>query len=158
MGCNGSSLRQAEKGPATRRDSMARGFGKGGDDNKVPGGGGFYIGDEIARGGMSIVYQCNKSGSKVSYACKVINKKKLLYGYGVSSRQREKEERHLHNEIRALRALDHPNIVKVHHVHENDLKIFIVMELCSEGELFDFIIESKSLNESDASRIARHSA
>ena len=164
MGCNTSKSPDGGwpegRGDGGGSGGKSRGgFAEGGDDRgSVPGGQGYRIGPEIARGGMSVVHHCTKKGEKTPYACKVINKKKLLYGYGVSSKQREKEERHLHNEIRALRALDHPNIIKVHHCHESDAKIYIVMEMCDAGELFDFIIESKALSEADASAIARQIA
>jgi len=41
-----------------------------------------------------------------------------------------------HNEINILRALDHPNIVKAHEVFECRGQMFLVLELCSGGDLY----------------------
>lgn len=42
----------------------------------------------------------------------------------------------LRNEIAILRSLDHPNIVKAYEVFEKKTSIYIVMELCSGGDLY----------------------
>jgi len=42
----------------------------------------------------------------------------------------------LRNEIDILRRLDHPNIVKAYEVYETKRQIYVVMELCSGGDLY----------------------
>ncbi|KAL7543585.1 hypothetical protein ACHAXR_012878 [Thalassiosira sp. AJA248-18] len=42
----------------------------------------------------------------------------------------------LRNEINVLRSLDHPNIVKAYEVYETNTNIFVLMELCSGGDLY----------------------
>jgi calcium-dependent protein kinase len=56
-------------------------------------------------------------------------------------------------EIRILRTLDHPNIVKYYETFEGDQYIYIVMEYCSGGELFDKILEREIFGEKEAARI-----
>eukprot|EP00434_Breviolum_minutum_P039040 symbB.v1.2.034646.t1/scaffold4504.1/size42116/2 len=44
-------------------------------------------------------------------------------------------------EIRIMQLMDHPNIIKLYEAFEDKVKVYLVMELCSGGELFDRIIE-----------------
>jgi calcium-dependent protein kinase len=43
----------------------------------------------------------------------------------------------LREEITIMCQLDHPNIVRLEEVYENDHEIFLIQELCSGGDLFD---------------------
>ena len=47
----------------------------------------------------------------------------------------------LKREIDILRTMDHPNIIKLVDVFEDDKYLHLVTELCTGGELFDRIIE-----------------
>ncbi len=42
-----------------------------------------------------------------------------------------------------LAVLDHPNIIKVYEFFEDQFYLYIVMELCKGGELYDKIKEFK---------------
>jgi len=55
----------------------------------------------------------------------------------------------LHNEIAILRSLDHPNIIKAYEVYSNKSQIYIVMEICSGGDLYKRLPYS----EKDAAKI-----
>ena len=46
---------------------------------------------------------------------------------------------HLKNEIASLRKLNHPNIVKLEEVIENESQLYFVMELCSGGSLAEHV-------------------
>jgi len=45
------------------------------------------------------------------------------------------------SEIEILIKLDHPNIIKLYEIFENEKYIYLIMELCTGGELFNKIIE-----------------
>lgn len=49
-----------------------------------------------------------------------------------------------------MKELDHPNIIKLFEVFENDSYVYLVMELCEGGELFHKIIEIDHFTESTA--------
>lgn len=63
----------------------------------------------------------------------------------------------LRNELDVMRRVDHPNIIKLYDVFETSTELYIVMELCQGGELFDRIKsqENGAYSEKDASSILR---
>ena len=57
------------------------------------------------------------------------------------------------NEITALKALDHPNIIKLFEIYEDEDDVYLVQELCRGGELFDYIVNQEFLSEYQAALI-----
>jgi len=53
-------------------------------------------------------------------------------------------------EIAIMKMMDHPNIIKLYESFEDHRNIYLVMELCLGGELFDRIIESGHFTEVQA--------
>ncbi len=49
--------------------------------------------------------------------------------------------------------MDHPNILKLYEVFQDDAKFYVVTEICSGGELFDEIVNRQSFSEKDAAEI-----
>ena len=80
-----------------------------------------------------------KTGEKV--AIKIINKKKL---------KEKNDQIHLKREIDLLQKINHTNIISVYEIFENYENYFIIMEYCSRGELFNYIVSKKRLNEGEA--------
>ncbi|KAL7548207.1 hypothetical protein ACHAWF_011502 [Thalassiosira exigua] len=60
-----------------------------------------------------------------------------------------------YTEIKTLRSLQHPHIIQLFDVYLAPDKIYIVMELMSGGELFDYVVQKGTLTEEEASRIVR---
>lgn len=86
------------------------------------------------------------SDENFKVAIKVISKKKI-----------DDDIDQLLDEISILKKLDHPNIIKYYETYENQKYMYIVMEYCSGGELFD-VIASKAkregnFNESEAAEM-----
>ena len=52
----------------------------------------------------------------------------------------------IRDEIKILNLLDHPNIIKYFEEYENDKYIYLVMEYCNGGDLFDVIEKMQSEN------------
>jgi len=63
---------------------------------------------------------------------------------------KSKQIRKLWNEISIMKSLDHPNIVKLHETFEDSRQIYLCMELCEGGELFDRIAAARHFTERDA--------
>jgi calcium-dependent protein kinase len=59
------------------------------------------------------------------------------------------------NEINALRIIDHPNIIKLYEFFEDDNEYFMITELVTGGELFDFLMQTGKLSESMTSQFMR---
>lgn len=64
--------------------------------------------------------------------------------------QSPKQIARLQREIRFLKLLNHPNIVKVLDVIETHDFIYIIMEYAVGGELFDYIVANKRVKEKEA--------
>jgi len=56
-------------------------------------------------------------------------------------------------EIAILKQLDHPNILKLYEVFQDDKRFYLVTELCKGGELFDEIIKNGVFTEKAAAEV-----
>ncbi|GAB6028454.1 hypothetical protein CHUAL_002615 [Chamberlinius hualienensis] len=95
--------------------------------------------ETIGSGGFAKVKLAvhNLTGEKV--AIKIMEKKKL-----------GDDLPRVRLEIIALKTLCHRHICSLYQVIETNSKIFLVMEHCSGGELFDYIVERDRLDENEA--------
>eukprot|EP00437_Effrenium_voratum_P044386 CAMPEP_0181477754 /NCGR_PEP_ID=MMETSP1110-20121109/42382_1 /TAXON_ID=174948 /ORGANISM="Symbiodinium sp., Strain CCMP421" /LENGTH=525 /DNA_ID=CAMNT_0023603071 /DNA_START=51 /DNA_END=1628 /DNA_ORIENTATION=- len=59
-------------------------------------------------------------------------------------------------EILIMKVMDHPNIIKLYETFEDRRHLYLVMELCTGGELFDKILETGHFMESDAAIVVSH--
>ena len=57
------------------------------------------------------------------------------------------------DEVQILSKVDHPHIMKVYELYETSDRYYIVSELLTGGELFDYIIKSKHVSEALAARV-----
>jgi len=102
----------------------------------------FTLGEELGRGGFSIVKRGIEKETGDAYAIKIISKN-----------QSEEELNLLRREIDIMKKLKHDNIVSLHSVFEDNDTMFLVMELATGGELFDQIINKGVYSEQDAAFI-----
>jgi len=82
---------------------------------------------EIGSGGFSRCLLVKNKNTGLQFACKELPKKNLSDYEG------------LMREVNLMIQLDHPNIIKLYEVYENEKNIYLIMELCTGGELFDRI-------------------
>lgn len=59
----------------------------------------------------------------------------------------------VYNEIECLKRLRHKNIARLYQVFETSTVIYIVLEYCAGGELFDYIVSKSKLDEEEANKI-----
>ena len=107
----------------------------------------YEIVKEIGTGGFSRCLLVKNKTTGILYACKELAKKKLSDYEG------------LMREVNLMIKLDHPNIIKLYEVYENEKYIYLIMELCTGGELFDRIVENtengKPFTEKQAANLFR---
>eukprot|EP00035_Acanthoeca_spectabilis_P021030 m.435930 g.435930 ORF g.435930 m.435930 type:complete len:555 (-) comp17913_c0_seq1:127-1791(-) len=84
-------------------------------------------GRPIGKGGTSNVVRVTHKITKQEYALKIINMHRLT----------PDKRTQLLREVEIMRSLDHPNIIRIHEVFKTEFTLFIVMEFCTGGELFD---------------------
>ena len=86
----------------------------------------FYeIEKELGSGAYGQVSQVKNKSTGEYFACKKMNKRQI------SNKERFKVE------IDLLKATDHPYIVKLHELYEDNVYLYLIMEICKGGELFD---------------------
>lgn len=61
----------------------------------------------------------------------------------------------LMNEVTILKNLDHPNIIKIYEFYEDEFNLYLVLDMCTGGELLDAILKKGSLNEQLAAEYMR---
>jgi calcium-dependent protein kinase len=66
-----------------------------------------------------------------------------------------KEKVRFFQEIEILRQLDHPNIVRLYEVFQDEKRYYLVTELCTGGELFEEITKRSYFSEQDAANIIK---
>eukprot|EP00924_Labyrinthula_sp_SR-Ha-C_P007413 augustus_masked-scaffold_24-processed-gene-2.23-mRNA-1 protein AED:0.11 eAED:0.11 QI:0/-1/0/1/-1/1/1/0/650 len=87
--------------------------------------------EKIGAGKFATVYLANRKGfPNEKYALKLIEKVKMGH----------EESKLLRTEVAILRIVDHPNVVKLVDVCEDETNLYILTEFVSGGELFGFIV------------------
>ena len=61
----------------------------------------------------------------------------------------------MEQELEVLQNTDHPHIVRVMELLEDEAKFYIVSELITGGELYDYIIKKKRLSERESASIIK---
>ena len=61
----------------------------------------------------------------------------------------------VHHEVKSLRKVDHPNIVKIHETFADNEYFYIVMEYCTGIELFDHIEQNGNVCEESAAELTK---
>jgi len=106
---------------------------------------GYYVFEQIGKGGFSLIYRVKSLKFEVEFAAKVI----------IENHNKVQTFQMFNNEINLLMRLDHPNIIKVYDSFYIDLGMILVLEYCPNGSLFDEISSSGPLKEIRFLKIAK---
>lgn len=105
----------------------------------------FIIRDEIVgSGAFATVKKAIERSTGITYAAKIISKKKALGGLDGVAR-----------ELQILKKLNHPGIVRLKAFYEDNDNYYLVMEYISGGDLMDFVACNGAIDESASREIAR---
>lgn len=107
----------------------------------------YKLGRELGRGEFGITHQCFDVDSGEEYACKIIAKQNL---------RTEIDRDDVKREVEIMRRLPrHHNIVTFKEAYEDKEAIYLVMELCGGGELFDRIVARGHYTERAAAKVTK---
>ncbi|KAK4265453.1 hypothetical protein QN277_026505 [Acacia crassicarpa] len=104
----------------------------------------YKLGRTIGEGTFAKVKLAVNSINGQHVAIKILDKKMVMESHLKYQVQRE---------IRTMKLLNHPNIVKIHEVLGTRTKIYIVMEYISGGQLSDKLSYAIKLNETEARKL-----
>lgn len=108
----------------------------------------FYsIGKKLGQGQFGTTFLCVEKKSKKEFACKSIAKRKLVTKEDVEDVRREIQIMH--------HVAGHPNVISIVAAYEDAVAVYVMMELCSGGELFDRIVQRGHYSERKAAELAR---
>jgi len=99
----------------------------------------YDFGEELGRGGFSVVRKAVHKQSKGVFAVKIIEK----------NPESAEELQLLQREIDIMRKLRHKNIIQLEEVYDDETHIYLVLELVTGGELFDQIVSRGTYSEAD---------
>jgi calcium/calmodulin-dependent protein kinase I len=100
----------------------------------------YDLGAVLGRGGCAVVYEAQNRRTGGTVAVKRLSKA----GF---------EMRLLERELKIMRTLTHPHILKLYDAFESAEYVDLVLEFVDGGELFDAIIANNGLAENDCARI-----
>ncbi|XP_031350443.1 serine/threonine-protein kinase GL21140-like, partial [Photinus pyralis] len=105
----------------------------------------YSVGRMIGDGNFAVVRLCVDKTTNVGHALKIIDKSKC-----------KGKEDMVENEVRILRRLNHPNVMRL--VDEQDTKpmLYLVCELVKGGDLFDAITVAQKFSEEQAALMITH--
>ena len=96
--------------------------------------------EKLGEGAYGSVYKVQQKFTNYLRAVKAIKKKHV-------------DSAEFYNEIEVLKALDHPNIIKLFDCYQDKSYYYMVEEYCSGGDLFDYIQKEKFFTERKAGTI-----
>ncbi|KAE8691993.1 Calcium-dependent protein kinase 24 [Hibiscus syriacus] len=107
----------------------------------------YKIGEELGRGEFGVTSKCFDLKTGEAFACKKISKARLRAEIDIEDVRREVEI--------MKRLPKHPNIVAFREAYEDKEYVYLVMELCHGGELFDRIVAKGHYTERAAVRVVK---
>jgi len=76
-----------------------------------------------------------------------------MYVVKILEKTRKNQRKFLERETAILRSIRHPNIVSIYDIFENDKALYLVMEYCPGGDLFDMVCNTIPVTEQHAAAI-----
>ena len=104
--------------------------------------GDYLLNKEIGSGGFAKVFEATHIPTGEKVAVKIMDKAQIFAEPLNLNR--------IQREIAILKIVRHNNIIKLYELMETTDKIYIVMEYCNGGELFDYIVSKQHLTERQA--------
>nr|XP_043631549.1 calcium-dependent protein kinase 20-like [Erigeron canadensis] len=107
----------------------------------------YTLGRLLGQGQFGTTYLCVENSTGKEYACKSIAKRKLTMQEDIDDVRREIQIMH--------HMAGHPHIISIVAAYEDAVSVYVIMELCAGGELFDRIVERGHYTEKKAAHLSR---
>lgn len=104
----------------------------------------YELGEELGRGNYSIVRLGTRRSDNKKFAVKVVSREDM----------KEIDDKSLRHEVKMMKALDYPNIIKLYDFYEEARKYYLVLEYMGGGELFDRLLQKEVYTENEARDLA----
>jgi len=101
----------------------------------------------LGKGSFGEVRECTNKITGMKIAMKIVTKNSIA--------QHQVLIDLMESELDVLSKTDHPGIVRVLELLEDDINFYIVSELVNNGELYDYIIHNKMFNEQTAAQLIK---
>ncbi len=101
----------------------------------------YILGKTLGEGTFGKVRLAENTETKELVAIKILEKDLI---------QSQDMHYQIKKEISIMKLVRHPNVVRMHEVLSSRIRIFIVLELVSGGELFDRIVQKRRFEEEQA--------
>mmetsp|Transcript_53823 Transcript_53823/g.122435 ORF Transcript_53823/g.122435 Transcript_53823/m.122435 type:complete len:569 (-) Transcript_53823:235-1941(-) len=99
----------------------------------------------MGEGSYGTVKRCVNQATGAVRAVKTIHKNLL----------KERSMKQLKEEIDVMKVMDHPHILKLYESFDDRRRIYLILELCEGGELFDRIVKAKRFTERTGAILVR---
>jgi len=109
----------------------------------------YKLGKQLGQPGQfGVAKLCTNKTTKKKSAVKIIDKSKFQDAENFALALQD-----MKLEVETLKKFDHPNIIKLEEVYEDEDNLYLVQELCTGGELFDRITAKGKYSEKDAAGV-----
>ena len=98
----------------------------------------YKIISKLGKGSFGSVFKVQNIKTNEIRALKVIKNTSIIY---------QDDDHKFLKEIEILIKLEHPNIIKIYEYYTDDINFYLITDYISNGELYNYVYKSKSLNE-----------
>jgi len=106
----------------------------------------YQIKSKLGQGNFALVRLCQRKTDKKEFAVKIIHKKRLA---------KPKQQLSLDREVDILKKVDHPYCVRLEGIYSTNNHLYLVLEYCKGGELFDMICKHSHFTEAQAVKVVK---
>lgn len=109
--------------------------------------GDYDMGETLGEGAFGVVTRCINKATKQNFACKKIEKRQL---------RRKADVEDVRREVQILMLLSsHPSVAALCAVYEDSEAVYLILELCEGGQIFDRLISMGTITEQYISQVFR---
>lgn len=101
----------------------------------------------LGKGNFAKVYKVKSKNTGKFFAAKIFEKTEVS--------KSDKLRKALLSELKIMRMVDHPYILKMHQVYEGDQHIYIVFDIMYGRELFDRVLSQKYYSEENSAKVLK---